>query len=255
MDAYDTGEQLIEEGHSVLLIERGGKRPIQAFKDTPPLTKEAFRRRFRDGMNLAIRLPGLVALDADDEEARERLQGCDESPITQSTPHGEHRVFRLPERLILNCRQRMFGCGYDMKTGTNAFLMFSPSQVNGRQYQLIGEIVPPDELPEFQPEWLPKDRKEQARASSLVSHNRLAVRKWVSHVFSVSGAGGHKQCYRACCRLVDAGLNWSEAWEEVCLWNSTNAEPPWSERELLHKLSDAWKWARKRDPPEGKMGA
>jgi hypothetical protein len=89
-----------------------------------------------------------------------------------------------------------------------------------------------------------RDRAQRVGVSPLVSKNRLTVRAWIAKVFSVSGQRGHNNCYRAACKLVDAGLNRDEAWEELCLWNSTNASPPWSERELNHKLTDAFK--RKR---------
>jgi hypothetical protein len=74
----------------------------------------------------------------------------------------------------------------------------------------------------------------------LVSKNRLAARAWIAKVFSVSGQAGHNHCFRAACRLVDAGLAWNDAWEELLIWNGTNAEPPWSEKELDHKLRDAF---------------
>jgi hypothetical protein len=40
--------------------------------------------------------------------------------------------------------------------------------------------------------------------------------------------------------LRQAGLSEVEAYVAMQVWNRTNAEPPWSERELLHKVRDAY---------------
>jgi hypothetical protein len=248
MNTLDTAEHAIEKGLSVLLIERDSKIPKYPFRNQPPLSMDRLRRLYKRGMNIAIRLPGLAALDADDQAGLDRIRSLPESPITQITPHlGEHRVFQLPEGLKLNCRQRMFGVGYDLKTGENSFLMLSPSRVEGKAYRLLGELVPAEELPEFNPEWLPKP-KEIARpppVSSLVSRNIEGVRKYISHIFAVNQSGGHNDCYRAACKLADAGLSEEEVYRELVIWNMTNAIErsgapcPFDDRALRHKAHDA----------------
>lgn len=56
---------------------------------------------------------------------------------------------------------------------------------------------------------------------------------------AISGAGGHDATFRAACSLVRFGLNEVDARFLFGEWNRTHCQPPWTERELNHKLSDA----------------
>ena len=50
---------------------------------------------------------------------------------------------------------------------------------------------------------------------------------------------GHDRTMRAACVLVQKfGLSIAQAWPLFLEWNE-QCEPPWSEKELLHKLHDA----------------
>jgi hypothetical protein len=66
------------------------------------------------------------------------------------------------------------------------------------------------------------------------------ARKYIAKIPpSVSGQGGHNQAWKAACALVlHFGLNPNEAYPLLAEWNF-GCQPPWSERELLHKLADA----------------
>lgn len=56
---------------------------------------------------------------------------------------------------------------------------------------------------------------------------------------AISGAGGHDTTFRAACALVKGfGLTVDEAFALLAEYN-LRCEPPWSERELMHKLEDA----------------
>lgn len=57
---------------------------------------------------------------------------------------------------------------------------------------------------------------------------------------AVSGQDGHGATYAAACRLVEFGLEYNEALRLLLEYNS-RCQPPWSEGELKHKLSDAFK--------------
>lgn len=64
---------------------------------------------------------------------------------------------------------------------------------------------------------------------------------------SIQGQAGSVSLFRACCALRRGfDLDFDTAWPLLLHWNSTHCQPPWSERELRHKLSDA---ARSRRPP------
>ena len=58
---------------------------------------------------------------------------------------------------------------------------------------------------------------------------------------AVSGANGHSATFHAACVLVkDFALSEADAFDVLSEWNST-CEPPWSDRELRHKIESALK--------------
>ena len=62
---------------------------------------------------------------------------------------------------------------------------------------------------------------------------------------AVSGNSGHDQTFAVACKLVEFGLSPSEAWGLLLEYNE-RCQPPWSERELQHKFTDAFRHARPR---------
>ena len=70
-----------------------------------------------------------------------------------------------------------------------------------------------------------------------------ATRYLVNKPGAVSGNGGHPTTFRAACILIQGfGLNVEQARPILNQWNAT-CDPPWSEKELEHKLADAAKEA------------
>lgn len=57
---------------------------------------------------------------------------------------------------------------------------------------------------------------------------------------AVSGAGGHTTAFRAALALRSFDLNPDDAFDLFAEWNR-GCRPPWSPRELKHKLDDAWR--------------
>ena len=55
---------------------------------------------------------------------------------------------------------------------------------------------------------------------------------------AISGAGGHPATFRAACAIVRFGLGDSDALALLGEFNR-RCQPPWSEKELAHKLADA----------------
>lgn len=56
---------------------------------------------------------------------------------------------------------------------------------------------------------------------------------------AIAGQGGHAATFVAACRLVEFGLTQSDALAVLNEWNGTHCQPPWTERDLRHKLADA----------------
>jgi len=66
---------------------------------------------------------------------------------------------------------------------------------------------------------------------------------------AIEGAGGDDHTFTTCAAAFDFGLSPGEAWPLLCKWNS-RCQPPWSERDLQQKLSNAEKYRSeaKADP-------
>ena len=64
---------------------------------------------------------------------------------------------------------------------------------------------------------------------------------------AISGQGGHDATFNVARKLVqDFALSEGQAWSILLRYN-TRCQPPWSERELKHKLAEAGR-ARVRNP-------
>src|SRR5437763_726333 len=65
------------------------------------------------------------------------------------------------------------------------------------------------------------------------------ARAYIAHVEgAISGQRGHDRTMRMAGILIQKfGLSIEQAWPLILEWNR-QCEPPWSERELLHKLQD-----------------
>lgn len=67
---------------------------------------------------------------------------------------------------------------------------------------------------------------------------------------AVSGQGGHPATYRAASILAHGfDLPYDDAWALLNEWNRSHCSPPWSEKDLRHKLNDAY--VRPHDRPKG----
>jgi hypothetical protein len=60
---------------------------------------------------------------------------------------------------------------------------------------------------------------------------------------AVSGCKGHNTTFRVACHLIGFGLNDTEALDLLREFSS-RCQPPWTEKELLHKIADARKTVR-----------
>lgn len=67
---------------------------------------------------------------------------------------------------------------------------------------------------------------------------------------AVSGQGGHPATYRAASILAHGfELGWDDAWALLQEWNASHCSPPWSEKDLRHKLNDAY--VKPHERPKG----
>lgn len=58
---------------------------------------------------------------------------------------------------------------------------------------------------------------------------------------AISGSGGHPATYRAATIIAHGfDLPYDDAWTLLNEWNASHCTPPWGEKELRHKLNDAY---------------
>lgn len=88
--------------------------------------------------------------------------------------------------------------------------------------------------------------KQLTRATSTPSADLIERARAKLHTLpiAIEGQNGSKVCYRAACLLViDFALTVADAFPLLREW-SDRCQPPWTDKELLHKLNDAAKKAQ-----------
>jgi hypothetical protein len=142
---------------------------------------------------------------------------------------GSTRIHGLP--LDLRCEGHFVVCPWSVSSA-------------GIPYRWLGPIVPVKDLPTLDPTWLRQDQPKQLAVTpdpALDENQRLRrARAYVARIEgAVSGNRGHDCTIRVAGVLIQKfGLTIDQAWPIFLEWNQT-CEPPWSEKELLHKLQDA----------------
>jgi hypothetical protein len=171
---------------------------------------------------------------------------------------GEQRVFRIPPGVITprNSQGRL-GLAIDIR-GEGGFGVIPPSvHKSGGHYRwrdglAAGEVdIAP--LPQawlhaiLQAAPLPKARAQGPLPKASYhpgtdDERRRAMKRAAAYVAkmgpAVSRQGGHPHTFAVACRIVERVYTEADAWFVLVEWNAT-CRPPWSERELRHKLDDA----------------
>lgn len=242
-------------GWPVLPLE--GKEPIKSLATGgvhSATTDEAAIRGWWErfpSANIGIacgKVSGLIVVDADKRHGGlETLAGyCLAPTLTVETGGGGlHLYYRLPDVPIKGGTRR-FGVGVDCIT--NGLYVAAPPSVHpdtGEPYRWISEAEIA-ELPAVLVEVATREkvaRPSKVKATSSTPRsvdNRERARKWLATVpGAVSGQGGHNATIRVAAALVNRfGLDRSTAEHLLGDWNRT-CTPPWSAKELKHKLDDA----------------
>lgn len=239
MDAI--GYYLLDVGVSVIPLQHDSKRPIGSWAryqgrlaswgdEVPRWPAEA---------NIGLvtgAVSRLVVIDCesrDDAEWFYRHRG--RSPVIARTPRGFHLYFRHPGNIRIPNAVRVEG-RYDVR-GDEGYVVAPPSVVAGNRYQFLPGhgLRDPDTLPCFRKEWLPRSTTATGDRSRIKD-----VESYISHIRAESGSGGHNATWRVVQRIRDSGADEFDAWTILTAWNQTNANPPWSEAEIKHKIKSAY---------------
>jgi hypothetical protein len=224
-------------GVSVLPIGND-KRPLikwKEYQDRKPTFEEILSWP-KEGFNLAVitgRISGgLVIVDCESrEDAAWFWQEKGRSPSIVKTRRGFHLYFQ--SSCEVRNAQKCFG-RYDVR-GEGGYALAPPSAHAEGNYSWSKRLVPIDELPPFQPTW-----REESPSRTLDERRITDGGRYIDKIEAVEGDGGDANTFRAALALRDSGLSEGEALYVLLGWNRTNAKPPWSAKELLHKICCAY---------------
>ncbi len=223
-----------EEGLSVLPVEEGGKKPAthwKKFQQRQPTLGELrqwfdWDTRYNIGI-VTGQISGIVVVDFDDKErAREFFKrNKDIVTVIVETRRGAHFYFSHSGTQISNSTG-----SFDVR-GDGGYVVAPPSVVQGHEYRFVKGY---DDFQKLNP--MPELVAKKKTNGKKVTDGK----KYISAIRAVSGEKGHAATFRACCKLRDAGMSPQDALAALVEWNETNAEPPWTVGELLHKVNDVF---------------
>jgi hypothetical protein len=220
-----------------------------------PLTNWRF-----PGCNIALltgQFNNLVVADCDSEESYIGwLKTKPQTPLRVKTKRGMQFYYQHPKIYIKSDAhiKDPSGFEYDVK-GDRSYVVAPPSVRSGHQYSICvcssnirGKLIPFSQLPVFNPAWRPEripDTSGAARTGRSVTD--VSIRdgiRYIQAIRAIAGSGGDRETFRAACKLIESGMGESDALIAMLDWNKTNADPPWTERELLYKVQRAMMEAR-----------
>jgi len=242
---FNSACEYIDHGWSVLPLH--GKRPaLTSWREyqSARASVNQLREWFVDAsLNVGVvtgRISELVVVDCDRiEDATFWREQFPKTPLAVRTGRGgSHFYYRYPLSHDISNRAGLLDRRIDLRA-EGGYVVAPPSRHPlGDHYEWeVGEGSLND-IPEFSPDWI------AAESPAMTSSNRGMVqhpRSYIRSIHAVSGQHGHNHTFRAACTLRDAGLTPEEALCELIEWNTTNASPPWTVRELLHKVQSAYR--------------
>jgi len=269
-------------GYPVFPCAPGGKTPItkHGCKDATTDEKqvEAWWRQ-HPSANIGIATAGLLVVDvdgpgnpwlADQPEKRQELT-C--TPLSLTPSGGRHHLFRQPPGRSWGNTTGKLAPKIDTRAD-GGYIVAPPSVVDGKAYRWAedgGLNRPPRDLVE-PPSWLvmaldngcPQSRivKQPRTVQASGDVERRAIAYLDAMPPAVSGQGGHNATYAAATVLVHGfGIAPDQALELLLSHYNPRCQPPWTDKELRHKVEDAaskphtqpfgWLRDRQDDPAHG----
>jgi hypothetical protein len=186
-------------------------------------------------------LSRLVVVDCDSLNAVAYWQEhFPSSPLVVQTGRGGiHIYYQATAAIEIRNRAKIFGLEIDI-LGEGGYATAPPSLHSSGKFYVWQSYDASVTLPEFDAAWL-VDKTKQARLPKSVETGQVRhAANYIRRIRATAGEGGHNATYRAACKLRDAGLSEDEALAMLTDWNETNATPPWSAADLLHKIRSAF---------------
>jgi len=249
VDNYATALTAAKNGYACIPCYPGTKHPCVKWKRFQThLPSEALLERWfggTDNNNIAMVTTGMVLFDCENlAGAKFVLERCGPTSHAVKTPGGGvHLGYARPEGVSVRNHVRILGKPIDIRTDGGLAMIPHSSTDKGRYRWLSNGLCPVSDLPVATVEWIEKRDHRRVQMLSEISTDDVMVRRARGYLSciegAISGQRGHDRTMRAACVLVQKfGLSIAQAWPLFLEWNE-QCEPPWSEKELLHKLTDA----------------
>ncbi len=241
------------------VLGKVGKQPQKGSHGVYDATTdpEQIRKWFADSrLNVAIRTDHLAVLDIDAKPeglqwlADHRRQLHNVTLSCRSGGGGYHFYWQLPANVDL---VGVLTKGVDLLRGAGQSVTAPPSihPVTGCVYEWIKSFP---KSPQPMPPWLlslcrrPVMTVAPRGESHDVDHATQLERaqKYAHRVEgAIDGSGGHRHTFSFLLKLAGnfPALDFEDLWTILVEWNGT-CLPPWNQRELTHKLTDAMKRVR-----------
>lgn len=246
----------VEKGWSVIPVT--DKRPAigswKAYQHRTPRSHELdlwFNRAQKpSGIGIVTgRISNLVVVDCDtaaDSDYWLSQYPCS-SAIVRTGGGGVHVYYQMPRDVEIRNRAGVLARKIDIRA-EGGYVVAPPSHhSSGSEYQwIVSEPTLSNTLPLFNPAWI--DSPSQLNDMTLPAVKPIRdVVNYIMRIRAISGSKGHNSTFRAACKLRDAGISQIEARKILLHWNLTNAEPPWSDAEILHKIASAYSNQQRTD--------
>ena len=272
-------QRLASMGYPVFALKPGNKKPFDGSNGCKDATTDSAKIRqwfVNRPCNIGLHCAGLVVIDIDCKDAKhlaDALRDYDDGicPMQRTRSGGFHLVYRKPAGLEVNNSAGKIRAGIDVRTD-GGYIVAAPSFVEadekatGGFYSWERPLVSLDLLTDPPQQFLDDLATSQAKKTQSVSvrpttdllyndDTTLIDRagKYLAKMpEAIAGQGGHDRTLEAARVLVhDFAIEPDAAFQ--LLWKDYNprCQPPWSERELLHKVSEAVKLGG--DKPRGRL--
>ena len=263
----DAAHELVSMGFAIFAPQHNGKVPrnkTNGFKDAKrEITNDSLFMGPR-ACNIGIATEGLCVLDVDVKDGPNQWFDCLSEGLRSdlfAAPHakthsgGWHFYFRPPEGLTLVCSAGTIAKGIDIRAN-GGYVIAPPSTINGNMYSWAKKPDSVNSLP-IAPQWLldaieAAERRPGGCGGANVANSQHhgppsqgdVIERAKAYLAklpdAIQGQDGSGKLYTAATALVHGFcLSGDEALTLLAKHYNPRCVPPWSEKELLHKISDA----------------
>ncbi|MBU0990951.1 MAG: bifunctional DNA primase/polymerase [Proteobacteria bacterium] len=233
--------EYLEMGFSLIPVKRSDKRPYIKWAEyqerhPTPDELEQWWTKWPDA-NIAVicgKISGIFVIDADGPKGIEWMNAnLPKTGVYSKTGKGIHAVFKIPEGVTIKNAVRL-APEVDIR-GEGGYFIVPPSiHESGHQYKWQFIMDGWDDLAEYSPNGNGKGRLnlDLSKVSPKLDVESIAL--------GIEEGNRDVLLYKEACRLRGKNLTYDETWVVLKAF-ADRCKPPFSEKEVLVKLKQAWK--------------